>query len=614
MMLNEHLFRKQIRDWIDQYAMENPEVDADVVRGRLEDAAVEDFDTPTDFLEQIAREQAPTFYHWWTDKKFKSTEEEVGRMRDAYEQEYAAHRANQIRTLAEGKEPIVVSPTDRIVDLLERDSGLRPLLERVEAVESTAHRAETEKDAAVGEAACGWGMDDIPGLRESQLAILVNAGVVRPVDEGDGFGPFHADAAAIAKALGRHDMYGAEASATQESDRATEQAEWKNLWREPCPVCRPHSLLDHATRKDMDLLRENLAQVARGEEPDLTDAKMTCLKCECFISRTAAFTRVLEAATKTRSPVLRSVSHDVPSKFLEDVQVDSADIERFEAILTSQDGVEYWAEAVAPKIVGLVEVKRALLIALASLPDIAGDRNRIHVLLWGEPGTAKTELAREVLRFGGGWADHGTSDVGLTADASGDELVPGLLPANHRGAVGVDELDKFAIGDQNGVLEAMETGEVTVNRGPFVNVRLPAEAIVVATANRLDKLRAELASRFDFTIEMTMPTVQQAREIMDDRIVWWNRPKGKDTEDLAKFLGWIRDFMPNLSESVRTQARALMDDYILMSGETRVRRLERVIRIALAIARLNRRDVVLQDFKRAIATIQESRATRDGIG
>lgn len=582
MMLNETLFRKQIHDWIDQYATEHPEDDADVVRDRLEDAAVGDFDTPTDFLEQIAREQAPTFYHWWTEKTFRSGAEEIGRMRDAYEVEYATHRANQIRALAECKEPMVASPTVRTVDLLQRDAAFRPLLERVVAVERASHRDDPRRDANVGVASHGWGMDDVAGLRGSQLALLVDAGVVRPVEESDGYPRLHADAEAIAEALGVHDMYRAEDVATREFDLATEHEEWRRLWREPCPVCRPHTFLDHAMAKDLDLLRENLARVGRGEEPDLSDSKMSCLKCECFISRTAAFTRVLQAATKTHSPALRSVSANVPSRFLEDVPVAAADVERFEALLTAQDGVEHWSEAVAPKIVGLAEVKRALLFALASLPDLAGDRNRVHVLFWGEPGTAKTELAREVLRFGGGWADHGTSDVGLTADASGNELVPGLLPANHRGAVGIDELDKFDVGDQNGVLEAMETGEVTVNRGPFVNVRLPAQAIVVATANRIGKLRPELVSRFDLAIHLAVPTVQQARAIMDDRIVWWNRPKGKATADLAKFLAWVRDFAPNLSESVRTQARALMNDYILMSGETRVRRLERVIRVALA--------------------------------
>ncbi len=612
MMLNEHLFRKQVHDWIDEYAREHPEDDADVVRDRLEDAAVQDFDTPTDFLEQVAREQAPSFYRWWTDKEFKSSREEVGLMRDAYEQEYATHRADQIQALSEGAQPIVVSPTDRIVDLLQRDAAFRPLLERVVAVERAGHGDDPEDDANAGLASRGWGMDDIAGLRGSHVDRLVDAGVVRPVDRGDGHRRFRADDEAIAEALKVHDMYRAEADAARESQRVAEREEWRALWREPCPVCRPHSLLDHATEKDMNLLRENLARVGRGEEPDLPDSKMICLKCECFISRTAAFTRVLEAATKTLRPVLRSVSANVSSRFLEDVRVDSEDVERFEGRLKAQDGVEYGSEAVAPKIVGLAEVKRALLIALASLPDAAGDRNRIHVLLWGEPGTAKTELVREVIRFGGGWADHGTSDVGLTADASGDELVPGLLPANHGGAVGIDELDKFANRDQNGVLEAMETGEVTVNRGPFVNVRLPAEAIVVATANRLDKLRPELVSRFDLTIRLAVPTVQEARAIMDDRIVWWNRPKGKATADLAKFLAWVRGFTPNLSESVRAQARALMNDYVLMSGETRVRRLERTIRIAIAIARLNHRDVVLQDFKRAIGMLHQAQSDNDG--
>ena len=604
-LVNDGLARHIIKTWIGKYAQAHPDIDADALRDWLSDADVESYDSPSDFMKEAARERKPDFFTFWSRGR-----ESVPELVEAYEGERADHNEKQLQRLIEMKGEPTVSLADRIYDLVTKNSDYKPILERILEVEASTDWHDPTKDEGLVAKPYGWRMDEIPGLTGGHLKQLVDLGAVRYAYQSEQYKYFRMDARLEAvEAVELYDAHRAEAFAVEAMDNRKEMENWKALWHEPCPLCHPHRLLDHATENDLELLRDALQKVRDGKEPgDIPDAKMGCFKCDCYIPRAATFLRILATArqrgTLESFRLNRTREPTTSTGFLEGIRVTSDDEAHFNEVLAAHDALDYWCEAVAPKIVGMDDTKRAMLIALASLPDIQDDRNRVHVLLWGEPGTAKTELAREVIRFGGGWADHGTSDVGLTADASQGELTLGLLPMNHNGAVGIDELDKFEVGDQNGVLESMETGQVTVNRGKFVNLRLPAEVVIVATSNRIDRFRAELLDRFDFVVRVAAPTVVQAQDIMGERILWWNRPKGTDTVNLGKYLVWIRRFTPDIPETVRKQAQSLLRDFIEYSGETRIRRLERLIRIALAIARLNRRDVTLADFKRAIKLVK----------
>ena len=72
-------------------------------------------------------------------------------------------------------------------------------------------------------------------------------------------------------------------------------------------------------------------------------------------------------------------------------RIDTKHLEDFRERLKKEDyeAVEYWYDKVNPKIVGMERVKKAILISLASSGDKFGDRGRVHVLLEGDPGTAK---------------------------------------------------------------------------------------------------------------------------------------------------------------------------------------------------------------------------------
>lgn len=285
--------------------------------------------------------------------------------------------------------------------------------------------------------------------------------------------------------------------------------------------------------------------------------------------------------------------------FLSTFRYTDDEVRQFEEILAGGDALDYWFPAIAPKIIGMEKQKKSILLSLASLSDKFESKNRCHTLLYGKPETAKTKLAKIVVRLGGGWASVRSTKVGLTADCSGSEITYGALPRNHNGICGIDEIDKFSSDDQSGCLDSMEEGEIPIAVGKH-QTTLNAETIIVATANMIKNLKPELVSRFDFVVRCDLPNIRQAQDIADDMIEWWNKPKSVVTVELGKYLKWVRDFEPDLPQSVRDKAKEIVKQYIAYSRETRPRTLESILRIALSIARLNHRDVKVKDIQRAI--------------
>jgi len=104
----------------------------------------------------------------------------------------------------------------------------------------------------------------------------------------------------------------------------------------------------------------------------------------------------------------------------EDREARDEDIEEFKEILEENDGLEYWYSHVNPKLQNMEQEKKAVLLSLASMDDKYGNRNRIHVLLSGEPGTGKSKLGSWVSeKLGHLRSSNRTTQVGLTGDMRG---------------------------------------------------------------------------------------------------------------------------------------------------------------------------------------------------
>lgn len=287
------------------------------------------------------------------------------------------------------------------------------------------------------------------------------------------------------------------------------------------------------------------------------------------------------------------------------------ELEKEFAKLTEQDGwngLDFWSRKINPKVVGKQKVKRAILITVASENDRFGDRGRCHLLMDGEPETAKSTLMMWLgHKLNYEFASHRTSEVGLTGDMSGDEIDMGVLPKANGEVVAIDELDKFKKKDRQGLLEAMSDGEVTL-RGGGKEQQLQAEVRCIGGCNRTDNFSPELLSRFDWHFKLKKPDKDKTKDILDDRIDNFFREKDNyDGHDLHNYLQYIKHFQPRMSDEVRAKFKKLKDLFVeYVEEETSPRSGEAIIRVTFAIAKLNHRDVHEKDILRAMIELGTS--------
>ncbi len=156
------------------------------------------------------------------------------------------------------------------------------------------------------------------------------------------------------------------------------------------------------------------------------------------------------------------------------------------------------AKSIAPSIYGYDEIKKAIVLQLfGGTPDkrlVDGGliRSDIHILLIGDPGTAKTRLLQAVSSIvpkGIYVSGKSVSSAGLTATAERDELSEGgwtlkagALVLGSGGTVCIDEFDKISDEDKAGLLEAMESQTISVAKAGIV-ARFNAKTSILASAN-----------------------------------------------------------------------------------------------------------------------------------
>ncbi len=189
------------------------------------------------------------------------------------------------------------------------------------------------------------------------------------------------------------------------------------------------------------------------------------------------------------------------------------------------------AKSIAPSIYGHAEIKQALALQLfggtpdKTLVDGGRIRNDIHVLLIGDPGSAKTRLLQSITAIvpkGIYISGKSTTSAGLTASAERDDfaeggwvLKAGALVLGSGGAVAIDEFDKIGDEDKSSLLEALESQTISVAKAGII-AKFNAKTSVLAAANpkfgRFDRnmLPAEqfdippaLLSRFDLIFPIT---------------------------------------------------------------------------------------------------------------
>lgn len=183
----------------------------------------------------------------------------------------------------------------------------------------------------------------------------------------------------------------------------------------------------------------------------------------------------------------------------EDVDISMEQKERIKKLAAGEEGdpLDLAAESLAPKIYGYDTAKKAIILALVggSRTEYAGgdfDRGEFHVLLIGDPSTAKSKLVQRAEKVGWravGISGKGSTVAGVTASAVQDEfagntwtLESGAFVKANKGVVTIDELDDMPKEVRAAALEPMSKQTINVTKGG-INTTLETRTAVIAAAN-----------------------------------------------------------------------------------------------------------------------------------
>ena len=213
-----------------------------------------------------------------------------------------------------------------------------------------------------------------------------------------------------------------------------------------------------------------------------------------------SFQRVTrEGKSTTFDILLDAVSIEQLDMEFTDVEICAA--EEQEILALSRDPAIYHRiiQSIAPTIYGYDDVKEGLALQIMSgiskhLPDGTRIRGDVHILLVGDPGIAKSQLLRYIVKLAprGVYASgRSSSAAGVTAAAVKSDLAGGdgrwvleagaLVLADH-GIAAIDEIDKMRAEDRSSLHEAAEQQQITIAKAGILTT-LKSRCAILAAAN-----------------------------------------------------------------------------------------------------------------------------------
>lgn len=196
--------------------------------------------------------------------------------------------------------------------------------------------------------------------------------------------------------------------------------------------------------------------------------------------------------TERFHPYLDARYVDVEQTNAHEADIDPATRKRIEELAARDDALELAAASYHPGVFGYETVKKTLILALVGGAGTSERRGEFHVLLIGDPSTAKSQLIEQASEVGWrvvGVSGTGSTKAGVTAAAVQDNfgdgtwtLEAGSFVKANGGVVAVDELDDMPAEVRSAMLEPMSKQSINFSKGG-INTTLETKTAVVAAAN-----------------------------------------------------------------------------------------------------------------------------------
>jgi len=303
-----------------------------------------------------------------------------------------------------------------------------------------------------------------------------------------------------------------------------------------------------------------------------------------------------------------------------EIKITQEDVEKIIEFSKRKDVLDALAEMYAPAIIGHDDIKKAIILqAVGGVEKVIGGtrkRGNIHILLVGDPGTAKSQLLK--------WHHNIMPKSIYVSEASGAGLTiafvkdtndhisweAGVMVLANNSVACIDELEKMKEDDRRAMHTAMEQGDISKSKAG-IYVSLSVNTSVLAGANpkfsQFDmtkslieqlSLTSTILNRFDL-IFFTIDKIKDEKEEIElaKKILM---PEIKTTpEFLTKYIEYAKKFKPELTQlalndiaekyaKIRVSRK---DDKIPING----RNLEAVQRLAEANAKLRLSNKVMPE-------------------
>jgi replicative DNA helicase Mcm len=326
----------------------------------------------------------------------------------------------------------------------------------------------------------------------------------------------------------------------------------------------------------------------------------------------------------------------------DDVETTPEEEEKIREAAKDPNIVEKIIKSIAPSIYGMEEVKEAIAYMLFGgvpkvMPDGVKIREDIHVLIVGNPGTAKSQLLQYVARLAPRGIYVSSRDLAIARligaivkdEETGDFfLEAGLLALMNDGLVAIDGLEGMRDDERRALEEAMERQMVRVAGAGIVETLNTRTSILAAVNPRLGKymsnrpisenvnLPNELLRRFDFMFIVTDKPMKDRDAALAEHVLSLRAMKGEPSASfspdfLRKYIAYARK---NVRPRLTDEAIEKIKEYFLSLRERAtedspvpitVRQLETLLRAAEARARMALRSEVTAEDAEAVINLMD---------